>query len=175
MKTPKRFTKNNCLRSTNPPVQTNGANSEEHSRRESSHSYGNSGSATRQENASSRPPNDIERSKRTPNEALVAPRTNGEKIMAQIWLDVLGLQELSVNDNFFDYGRDSFRAMEIINRVRKIFAVSLSVQQLFENPTVAGMTAAVLNCRHSQQDTSASHGSALRYGRRSAQIKIQIT
>src|SRR5262245_30213185 len=107
-------------------------------------------------------------------DALVAPRTSSEKIMAEIWVDVLGLKEISIYHNFFDYGRDSFRAMEMINRVRKIFAVSLSVQELFENPTVAGMTAAVLHWQLSQQRAPANHASALPYlNGRSVHIKIQ--
>ena len=74
----------------------------------------------------------------------LAPRTVNEQLMAKIWEETLKLKDIGINDNFFDIVRDSFLAMEIIARVRKVFAVNLPVRALFADPTVAGMTAAVL-------------------------------
>jgi hypothetical protein len=82
--------------------------------------------------------------KRGLKNGFVAPRTRHEKLMAHIWAEILNLKQVGVYDNFFDLGHQSFLAMEIIARVRKTFAVNLSVRALFEDPTVAGMTAAVL-------------------------------
>ena len=81
-------------------------------------------------------------------EPIVPPRTTNEKLMASIWTEILDLRQFSVHENFFDHGRDSFRAIEFVARVRKVFRVKLSVQALFEEPTVAGMTAAVLKSRN---------------------------
>ena len=89
-------------------------------------------------------------------QCFVAPRTPSEKLMASLWADILNLDKISLTDNFFDYGRDSFLAMEIVARVRKVFAVDLSVRTLFEDPTVAGMTAAVLKSQYLQHQTSSS-------------------
>ena len=74
----------------------------------------------------------------------LAPRTLNEKLMANIWEETLQLKDVGVYDNFFDIVRDSSLAMEIIAQVRKVFAVNLPVRALFADPTVAGMTAAVL-------------------------------
>jgi len=74
----------------------------------------------------------------------VAPRTLNEKLMANIWEETLKFKDIGVYDNFFDIVRDSFLAMELIERVREVFAVHLPVRTLFSDPTVAGMTATVL-------------------------------
>src|SRR5262245_24142804 len=81
-------------------------------------------------------------------EFYTPPQTENEKLMASIWREILKLKKISMNDNFFDYGRDSYLAMEFVARVRKVFAVNLSLKSLFEEPTVAGMTAAVLRNQH---------------------------
>src|SRR6185295_11788171 len=39
--------------------------------------------------------------------AFIAPRTDVEKLLAQIWSDVLGIERVGVHDNFFDLGGDS--------------------------------------------------------------------
>lgn len=75
----------------------------------------------------------------------VAPRTPNEKLMANIWQETLKVENVGVFDNFFDIVRDSSLAMTIITRVRSTFAVHLPVRALFADPTVAGMTAAVLD------------------------------
>jgi spore germination protein GerM len=64
--------------------------------------------------------------------------------MANIWQETLDLEDVGVYDNFFELVRDSYLAMEVIKRVREVFKVALSVRALFADPTVAGMTAAVL-------------------------------
>ena len=78
-------------------------------------------------------------------QAYVAPRTPNEKLMANIWQETLKVENIGVFDNFFDIVRDSSLAMSIITRVRHAFAVHLPVRALFADPTVAGMTAAVLD------------------------------
>ena len=98
---------------------------------------------------------DLDRRKKDPKESFVGPRTASEKLMASVWAEILKLKEISVHDNFFDHGHDSFLAMEVIIRVRKVFAVKLSVRALFEDPTVAGMTAAVLRSQYKHHDKPA--------------------
>jgi acyl-CoA synthetase (AMP-forming)/AMP-acid ligase II len=77
-------------------------------------------------------------------DGFVAPRTANEKIIANIWAETLNLKQIGVFDNFFDLGNHSTLAIQLINRIRSVFAVDLSVRALFEVPTVAGMTAAVV-------------------------------
>ena len=79
---------------------------------------------------------------------FVAPRTPSEQLMVSIWQDILKMERIGIFENFFDIVNDSFLAMEVIERTRKTFSVKLPVRDLFTEPTVAGMTAAVLRCQH---------------------------
>jgi acyl carrier protein len=76
-------------------------------------------------------------------EALVAPRTPAEKVIAEIWAQVLKLKQVGVDDNFFDLGGHSLLATQVISRVRDTFHVEFPLRALFENPTVASLAAQV--------------------------------
>jgi hypothetical protein len=84
------------------------------------------------------------RGERDLSHGYVAPRTLNEKLMAQIWEEALKLKNIGAYDNFFDIVRDSSSAIEIISRVRRVFTVTVPLRSLFADPTVAGMTAVVL-------------------------------
>ncbi|HMF57479.1 MAG TPA: condensation domain-containing protein, partial [Pyrinomonadaceae bacterium] len=75
----------------------------------------------------------------TPEEEFIAPRTPVEELLAKIWCEVLKVESIGVNDNFFDLGGHSLLAMQLISRVRKSFTVDLPVRSLFESPTVTGL------------------------------------
>ncbi len=68
---------------------------------------------------------------------MVAPRTETEQVLADIWRQALGRQDLSVYDEFFDIGGESLRAMQVVTRTNKVFGLELSVRTLFAAPTVA--------------------------------------
>ncbi|MCP3804373.1 non-ribosomal peptide synthase/polyketide synthase [Allokutzneria sp. A3M-2-11 16] len=72
----------------------------------------------------------------------VAPRTDEERTMAEIWAEVLGTA-VGVNDNFFTLGGDSILSIRVTSRVRAAFDVEISPRELFSNPTVAELTAAI--------------------------------
>jgi amino acid adenylation domain-containing protein len=71
--------------------------------------------------------------------AFVAPRTPVEQRVAEIWAEVLDLEQVGVHDGFLDLGGDSLRASQVLSRVAGIFQVSLPPQALFAAPTVAEM------------------------------------
>lgn len=73
------------------------------------------------------------------NKTFVAPQTPLEEMLAGIWADVLGVSEVSVEDNFFDMGGHSLLATQVVSRVRATFQIELPLQHVFESPTVAGM------------------------------------
>jgi acyl carrier protein len=74
--------------------------------------------------------------------AFVAPRSSSEKTVANIFAQVLGLERIGANDNFFDLGGDSLLATQVVSRVRDA-SVELSLRAFFESPTVAGIAAIV--------------------------------
>ena len=70
-------------------------------------------------------------------EACVAPRTGTEERLAAIWAEVLRLERVFVDDNFFDLGGHSLLATQLATRVREAFSIELPLQKIFEAPTVA--------------------------------------
>jgi amino acid adenylation domain-containing protein len=74
---------------------------------------------------------------------LAAPRTHVQELMADIWAEVLRVERVGINDNFFERGGHSLMATQLVSRVRKTFRVELPLRALFDTPTVAGMSAAV--------------------------------
>jgi len=79
--------------------------------------------------------------------AYVAPRGELEEQVAGLWREVLGLADLGVHDSFLELGGDSLLATRLMARLREELAVELSMERLFESPTVAGVAAAVVAAR----------------------------
>jgi len=67
---------------------------------------------------------------------FVEPRTATEKELADLWAQMLGVEQVGINDNFFDLGGHSLLATQMISRLRDSFRVELPLLTLFENPTV---------------------------------------
>lgn len=74
---------------------------------------------------------------------LKAPRDALERDLAAIWKDMLGVQQVSIDDDFFELGGQSLIAMRLFNRIRKEHGVELPLSVLFQAPTIAA-TAALL-------------------------------
>jgi amino acid adenylation domain-containing protein len=67
---------------------------------------------------------------------FVVPRTQTEKKLAEIWSQVLGLEQVGIHDNFFDLGGDSILSVRVIARANKA-NIRLNTQQLFQHQTVS--------------------------------------
>ena len=67
------------------------------------------------------------------------PRTEIEALVAQIWSEALNLPEIGVDDNFFELGGHSLLAAQIVAQLRAALDRPVSLHNLFEAPTVAGM------------------------------------
>ena len=75
---------------------------------------------------------------------FIAPRSPVEERLANIWAEVLDLDEIGIDDNFLELGGDSLRAGQVISRVISTFRVELSLSILFEAATVADMAVAIV-------------------------------
>jgi amino acid adenylation domain-containing protein len=78
----------------------------------------------------------IPQGERTTGDALVAPRHLTEKILSDIWMDLLKIENIDVFDNFFDLGGQSLLASQVMSRVANAFGVSLPIKALFESPSI---------------------------------------
>lgn len=76
-----------------------------------------------------------------PDEALsyTAPRSDIERHVAGIWCELLGLERVSVDDNFFDLGGHSLVASQVVSRIRDELQIDMMLSRFFTRPTVAGL------------------------------------
>ncbi|WP_152364925.1 non-ribosomal peptide synthetase [Microlunatus speluncae] len=73
--------------------------------------------------------------------AVVVPRTATESVVAGVWAEVLGIEEVGVDDDFFDLGGHSLLVMAVVARLRERLGVDVRVQDVFSYPTIAGLAA----------------------------------
>jgi amino acid adenylation domain-containing protein len=66
-------------------------------------------------------------------------RTPSEGVIAGIWAEVLKLETVGRQDHFLELGGRSINAVQVVSRIRQAFQVELSVQSLFENPTLSAL------------------------------------
>lgn len=82
------------------------------------------------------------------------PRTEIERMLVTIWQEVLHVEHLSIQDNFFERGGHSLLATRLLMRVNAIFKLELTLHSLFENATIAAFAKQVI--------ASPSYGYSLR-------------
>lgn len=83
---------------------------------------------------------------------LGAPRTSLEKLLSDIWRDLLGAQHVGVHDNFFDLGGHSLLAMQLVARIRAACGVELPLRAVFEARTLSEIAVAILRRQTEQED-----------------------
>jgi acyl-CoA synthetase (AMP-forming)/AMP-acid ligase II/acyl carrier protein len=84
--------------------------------------------------------------------AYVAPRSETERQLADIWSEVMKLEQVGVEDDFFELGGDSLMAARIFSRVRETFGMNVQMEQLLEQTTVAAMAGYLETVRLLTQD-----------------------
>ncbi|MCP4146900.1 MAG: amino acid adenylation domain-containing protein [bacterium] len=73
------------------------------------------------------------------------PTNETEKKLAEIWQDVLDIKPIGINDNFFEIGGHSLKAINIISKIKKTFQVDLPLPVLFEKPSIIGQAGYISN------------------------------
>jgi len=68
-----------------------------------------------------------------------SPRTEVERTIAQVWLEVLKVERVGLDDNFFDLGGHSLLAAEVHGKLRERIATDLPLIELFRHPTVRAL------------------------------------
>jgi len=74
----------------------------------------------------------------------VAPRNEQETVLAEIWQELLGVSRIGIHDNFFELGGHSLLATQILARLRQGYGAKLELNDLFQNQTIAELSAAWL-------------------------------
>jgi len=84
----------------------------------------------------------------------VAPRTPTEEVLAQIWAEVLKLEQVGVEENFFDLGGTSLSVMRIPPRVKRSLGRDLKITDLFTYPTVSELARSLDGQRAARVDSN---------------------
>ena len=69
----------------------------------------------------------------------IPPRSATERAIAEVWQEVLGIESVGVDDNFFDLGGHSLDAVRAHTKLRAKFGDGLSLVQLFQFPTISSL------------------------------------
>ncbi len=72
-----------------------------------------------------------------------APRDGMEQAVAELWIDLLGVSRVGLDDDFFALGGHSLLATRLVSRLGLLVGVAVGVREVFEHPTLAGMAARV--------------------------------
>lgn len=72
---------------------------------------------------------------------FVAPRTPLEELLAAIYAELLGVDEISVNESFFEMGGHSLTATQAISHIRQVVQVDVPLHLPFDEPTISGLAA----------------------------------
>lgn len=83
---------------------------------------------------------------------FVGPRTRVEEAIAQIWSEILGVEQVGIHDRFFELGGHSLLATQVISRLRQTLEVELPLRQFFNAPTVADLAVMVAQTLAQQTD-----------------------
>ncbi|MFE2723395.1 amino acid adenylation domain-containing protein [Kitasatospora sp. NPDC059327] len=78
-----------------------------------------------------------------PATASTAPRTPAERAVAEVWAEVLGIEQVGVDDDFYLLGGHSLAILRITALLRERHGIELTVRSFVADPTVAGLAAAV--------------------------------
>ncbi len=101
--------------------------------------------------------------------AYVPPRTETEKRLALIWAEALAIEEVGLNDHFFELGGNSLIGMMIMNKIEQAFAIKLSAAALYEGPTIQTLAGLVQPDTATQTLTEHAQRGATRRSRRAQQ------
>ncbi|MBT4835826.1 MAG: amino acid adenylation domain-containing protein, partial [Methylococcales bacterium] len=72
-----------------------------------------------------------------------APRDETESTLADIFISILGIDSVDIDDNFFEIGGHSLLATQVISQIRQQFQREIALRTLFERPTIAALAEAI--------------------------------
>lgn len=75
-----------------------------------------------------------------------------EKQIADLWSDLLNITVVDIHANFFDLGGHSLKATRLVNKIRLLFHIEISLKDFFEDPTIAGVVEIIRRSRATNVD-----------------------
>ena len=83
--------------------------------------------------------------KRASSSAYRPPENETQRVLAQIIAEAMGVDRVSIDDDFFELGVHSLLAVQLLSRIRDQFDVKLPIRTMFECPTVSELAAAIIS------------------------------
>ena len=102
--------------------------------------------------------------------SYIAPRTDVEKVLVKIFVEVLGVKRVGIHDNFFELGGHSLLATQLVSRIRDAFKVELPLRSVFEAPTIAELSKVLESLKDSNPKSQAPP--LVRLSRESRRMKL---
>ncbi len=84
--------------------------------------------------------------------AFVEPRTDTEQRIGAIWSEVLNIDPVGAEDDYFDLGGDSLKATEVFLELERWFGIRLAMSEILEHPTVAKLAAFLNSAPRAQEN-----------------------
>ena len=96
------------------------------------------------------PPVDFSKPIRTADYA--PPETTQQKSLVALWRDLLSIEDISIDDNFFDLGGHSLLITELILQLKERYQADLSLHELLDNPTIRHLSQLIANNNYPRKD-----------------------
>jgi amino acid adenylation domain-containing protein len=109
-----------------------------------------------------------------PERGSTAPRTPLEKTLAGIWEEVLEIADVGVEDDFFEIGGHSLKAVRVLSRIQHRLGRSVELADFFSNPTVAGLAARIDRSAPSREEPIPTAAPMELYPLSNAQARIWV-
>jgi aryl carrier-like protein len=87
----------------------------------------------------------------------VTPRTEIERKLCEIWKEVLCLDRVGINDNFFKIGGDSILAIQMVSKAKK-YGLAFSVKDIFLHKTLSSLSSIIVQDRDFTEDFECETG-----------------
>ena len=84
---------------------------------------------------------------------FVAPTTAFQKQIAKLWADSFGYDEIGIQDNYFDLGGDSLKAIAITSKMEQITGKTISLPSFLGHPTIEELSVLIENTNQSEEFT----------------------
>ncbi|PSM49079.1 amino acid adenylation protein [Chroococcidiopsis sp. CCALA 051] len=81
-------------------------------------------------------------------QAYVSPSTSIEQQIAEVWSQILEIEQVGIYDNFFELGGHSLLTAQLLSQIKNIFQVDVPLFYLFKKPTIAGLVEAIDLVKH---------------------------
>ncbi|MBN2535367.1 MAG: amino acid adenylation domain-containing protein [Spirochaetales bacterium] len=81
---------------------------------------------------------------------FTSPRHDVDRALQNIWKEILEMEKVSINDNFFEIGGHSLKATRVISYIKKILKADVSVREFLERPTIEELSDYLLSSKENR-------------------------